>query len=91
MKLDELRSMVSEMFANAEDKTQIESAAKITAKLDEVAAEQQQLLDKNKELLDSYRDVVLHTSVKPTAQITNEPTKAITFEESLAEFMKNNK
>ena len=50
-------------------------------------AEQQEPLDKNKELLDSYRDVVLHTSVKPTAQITNEPTKAMTFEGSLAEFI----
>lgn len=90
-KLDELKSMVADLFANATEKEQIEKAAVVNNKISEVEAEQTALLDKNKELLDSYREVVLHTSVKPNATSDQPAGKAVTFEDSLSDWLKANK
>lgn len=65
MKLDELKSLVAKAFEQATTKEQIEAAALINNKIDEVATEQAELTKQNKELLDNYKDVVLHTAVKP--------------------------
>ena len=89
MRLDELKALVAESFKNATDKESIENAAKINAKIDEVAVEQQALLDKNKELLDSYKEAVLHTSVKPNPSIqsANEATTVVDLNNFLDNWM----
>lgn len=69
--LEQLKQLVADSFKDANDKTTIENAAKINAKIEELAQEQQQLLDKNKELATAYKEAVLHTSVKPNPNIQN--------------------
>lgn len=61
-KLEELRQLVANMFESATDKEQINMAAKINSSIDDVAKEQQELIDKNAELIEDYRSLVKHTS-----------------------------
>lgn len=92
--LEQLKTLVAESFKDANDKTTIENAAKIQAKIDELAQEQQQLLDKNKELAQAYKEAVLHTSVKPNPNIQDTNTtgeNSIQFDSFLADWTKNNK
>lgn len=93
--LEQLRQLVADSFKDANDKTTIENAAKINAKIEELAIEQQQLLDKNKELAAAYREQVLHTSIKPNPNIqgSNDATgeNSIQFDSFLADWTKNNK
>lgn len=69
--LEKLKQLVADSFKDANDKTTIENAAKINSAIDELAQEQQQLLDKNKELATAYKEAVLHTSVKPNPNIAD--------------------
>ena len=92
--LEKLKQLVADSFKDANDKTAIENAAKINSAIEEVANEQQQLLDKNKELAQAYKDAVLHTSVKPNPNIPD-VTKAtggtpIVMEDFLATWAEEN-
>lgn len=61
-KLTELKQMVAELFQAATDKTIIEKSALVSNKLEEVAQENQELVDKQAELLKDYKEAILHTS-----------------------------
>lgn len=89
MRLDELRELVAASFKEVNKKEDIENLAKINAKLEECATEQKKLEEENKELLNSYKEVVLHTSVKPSTNIdTGTPApKEVNFETMLNDFM----
>lgn len=71
MKLQQLKDLVADSFKDANDKTTIENAAKIQAKIEEIEQEQNEILEKNKDLAKAYREAILHTSVKPNPNIQN--------------------
>ena len=68
MKLEDLRKQVSALFAAAEDKTTIENVAKLNQTIDDVEKEHTELMEKHKELLNSYKDAILHAAYKPSEQ-----------------------
>lgn len=89
-KLEELRQQVSELFKNATEKEVIEKAAVVSKSINDVEAEQKQLVDKNADLLKSYKDLVLHTSFKDEPAAENNPIpQAPSFEDLLAKFTTN--
>ena len=90
-KLEQLRNLVSEMFKQAEDKQSIEQLSVINNSINEVQKEQDQLVEKNAELIKSYKDLVQHTSFNDTAKKPVDQIGGIapSFEEALAQFMKN--
>lgn len=65
-KLEELKKYVADLFGAATDKTIIEKSAVVSQKIEEVEQEQTQLRSDYQKLLNDYKDVVLHTSFKPT-------------------------
>lgn len=66
-KLEELRDFVADLFSTATDKTTIEKSAIVSQKINEIATEHTKLSNDYASLLKDYKDVVLHTSFKPTA------------------------
>lgn len=65
-KLEELKKYVADLFGAATDKTIIEKSAVVSQKIEEVEQEQTQLRSDYQKLLNDYKDVVLHTSFKPS-------------------------
>lgn len=94
-KLEELRQTVAKMFENAEQKEQIEQLAKVNNSIAEVEQEQNELLNKNAELIKSYKELVKHTSFKeqPQETATQATGVAPSLEDALKAFLasKNNK
>lgn len=92
-KLDELRKMVSDLFANATEKEVIEKVAVVSNKIDEVQKEQEELINKNGDLLKSYKDLVLHTSFSeaPNAGDTPAASRNISFDDMLTKFLNGGK
>lgn len=93
-KLEQLRQQVAEAFEKAEDKASIEKLAAINNSIQEAQEEFDSLVDKNADLIKSYKDLVQHTSFKdvdkkPGDTVTGAPT--FTFEEALQNFMSNQK
>lgn len=84
-KLEELKALVADAFNKATDKAEIDRNAQILKKFDEVTKEQQDSQKEYTDLLTSYKDVVLHTSVKPSS--TDNGTAPAVFNEQ-AEFNK---
>lgn len=71
-KLDELKQIVAGLFQEASDKNTIDKLASLNNLVGEVEQEQTQLTNRNEELLKSYKDVILHTTVgKPEAGTTS--------------------
>lgn len=66
-KLDELKNYVADLFNAATDKTVIEKCAVVTKKIEEVEEEHKQLNNDYQSLLKDYKDVVVHSSYKPSA------------------------
>ena len=66
-KLEELKKYVADLFGAATDKTIIEKSAVVSQKIEEVQQEQTQLRSDYQKLLTDYKDVVLHTSFKPSS------------------------
>lgn len=92
-KLEELKQIVADSFKEATEKQEIEQLAKINNAIEAAAKEQDDLIAKNAELVKSYKDLVQHTSFgvdKNTATDEVAPV-AISFEEALKEFLKNQK
>lgn len=90
-KLDDLRKMVEQMFAEATDKASIDKLSLIKTQLDGVQNEQKELEDSNKELLASYKEVVKHSVIqKPGIEAkTDTPSKPeVSFETALDMFIK---
>lgn len=67
-KLEQLRQLVADMFDKSTDKAQIEQAARINSAIDDVAAEQQSIVDQNAELIKDYKTLVKHTSFSQPAK-----------------------
>ena len=65
-KLEELKKYVADLFGAATDKTIIEKSAVVSQKIEEVEQEQNQLRSDYSALLKDYKDVVLHSSFKPS-------------------------
>lgn len=65
-KLEELKKYVADLFGAATDKQIIEKSAVVSQKIEEVEQEQTQLRSDYQKLLNDYKDVVLHTSFKPS-------------------------
>ena len=93
-KLEELRQMVATMFENATQKEDIENLAKVNNAISAVEEENKQLTEKNVELIQSYKELVKHTSFKeqPKAVETQPTGQAPSLEEELSKFLasKNN-
>ena len=94
-KLDELRNLVAEWFNSAEaaDKSTIDKLSQVTKLTEDAVAEQNKLQQENQELLHDYKELVVHTSLSDKH---NEPSPqvdagAISLEEALQEFIKNQK
>lgn len=88
-KLEQLRQTVAQLFENATEKDEIERLAKVNNSIDEVAAEQAELTEKNAELIKSYKELVKHTSFKEQPKkVETQPTgQAPSLEEALKEFL----
>ena len=87
-KLDELKQMVSDLFSSSAEKTVIEKAALVSNKIDEAQQEQKALVDKEAELMKSYKDLVLHTSFKEAPQAADNPAAAApSFDDMLKDFV----
>lgn len=65
-KLTELREHVAKLFAAATDKETIQQAAIVNQKIDEAIEERNKLNSDYQSLMKDYKDVVLHSSFKPT-------------------------
>lgn len=91
-KLDQLKQIVAEAFANATQKQEIEGLAKINNAIEEVSKEQCELIARNAELLSSYKELVQHTSFQAESNATDEIAPApVSFEDCLKEFFANKK
>lgn len=66
-KLEELKKYVADLFGAATDKQIIEKSAVVSQKIEEVEEEQTKLRSDYQKLLTDYKDVVLHTSFKPSS------------------------
>lgn len=90
MSLDALKEYVKERFEQAESQDQIDMLAKINTELDHVSKEQDELVQKNAELIADYKKLVQHTSFKDEGKlVTNtDPTgpAAPSFEDVLNQF-----
>ena len=70
-KLEELRQFVAGLFETATDKETIAKGALAQQKISEIQEEQDKMQQDYQALLKDYKDVVLHSSFKPTANDTN--------------------
>lgn len=70
-KLEELKQFVAGLFENATDRETISKGALAQQKISEIEEEQKKMQDDYQSLLKDYKDVVLHSSFKPTANDTN--------------------
>lgn len=93
-KLEQLKTLVADMFKDAEDKESIERLANINTTIDAVSKEQDSLISKNSELLQSYKDLVQHTSFKDD-KLPGDPVPGNvicpSFDDALKSFIKQNK
>ena len=63
-KLEQLKQLGADAFNNAEDKIAIENLAKINNSITEVEKEYDDVIDKNAELIKSYKELIQHTSFR---------------------------
>lgn len=91
--LEELKKTIEKMFENAESKEAIEQSTQLKSQLEGVEQEQKALLDKNAELIKSYKELVKHTSFKeqPSDVLENSKNAAATFDEQLDQFIQQMK
>lgn len=86
--LDQLKQLVAGMFENATDKQDIDKLSQINTAIDGVQEEQNTLMDKNAELIASYKKVVKHTSFEGENNRNNDISSTpITFEDALKNFI----
>lgn len=66
--IDELRKRVNSLFENATEKEIIEQAAIVSNQIDKIEEEQKTSQENYNKLLKDYKDVVLHSSFKPSQE-----------------------
>ena len=88
--LDALREYVKERFEQADNQDTIDMLAKINTELEHVSQEQDNLVQKNAELIADYKKLVQHTSFKDDAHVTTNTdpvgVSAPNFEDVLNQF-----
>lgn len=96
-KLQELREFVKTQFEQADpsDKAKLDTLAKINNSLEdvetEIKAEQDVLINKNAELMTSYKELIKHTSFKDSSKIPTDQVGASTdFQARLDAALKQN-
>ena len=91
--LEELKKLVAEMLDGTQDTDAVQKLATINNKLSEVEADTNALVSKNAEIMKSYKDLVLHSTVSNTDLVKEEPVKneVQSVEDALANFIKNKK
>lgn len=72
--LEELKQRVAEAFKDATEKKDIDNMSRINTAIDLVETEQNQLMDKNKELIAAYKEAVMHPGVSGKEDKTMDPT-----------------
>lgn len=92
-KLEELRKLVAESFQAATQQEDVERLAKINNAIEDVSKEQDVLIAKNAELLESYKKLIQHTSFDignktVTDDVASNP---LSFDDALKDFMSKKK
>lgn len=87
--LEELKKTIEQMFEHAESKEAIEQSTTLKSQIEGVEQEQNALLEKNAELIKSYKELVKHTSFKqqPENVLENSKMAAASFDEQLDRFI----
>lgn len=88
--INKLSDQIKELLDAAQEKPQIEKISIISNTLNEAKKEIEALKTEQKELLNSYKELVKHTSFKPSDGKTEERTnedKQLSFDEFLAQAM----
>lgn len=82
-KIQNVKDILKTLTDKIQDKETIDELAKLTSAIDEVEKENNELLDKNKELITSYKEVVLHSNFSKPEQTIDEVVgkKEVTFED----------
>lgn len=84
--LEQLKQLVSSAFENAESKEDIDRCSQIEQAIKGVEGEQTALMEKNRELIASYKEAILHPGVteKREEEPTDGPKQIPTFEDFIA-------
>lgn len=85
--LDELKKIVADAFEAATDRESIDRFAKINNSISDVEIEQNELLKKNAELVESYKKLVMHTSFSEPMPVDDIGATAPDFNEMLTHFL----
>lgn len=72
-----LKKAVSEAFADATDKSQIDKLASINKAISDAETEAKKLEDDNKELKDAYLDAISHPGTTKKISVQDDPTKEV--------------
>lgn len=72
-----LKKAVSEAFANATEKSQIDKLASINKAISDAEAETKKLEDDNKELKDAYLDAISHPGTTKKINVQDDPTQEV--------------
>lgn len=77
-KLEELQNLINTLFEKAEDKSVIEQVGAVNSKINELKQESDQSTTQYKQLLDQYKDVVIHSgsATKPQNEVNGNPFDA---------------
>ena len=75
--LEGLRKAVSDAFANATEKTQMDKLANINKAIDDTEKETKKLEDDNKELKDAYLDAISHPGTTKKLSVDDDPTQEV--------------
>ena len=85
---NKLQEQIKVLLDKAEDKELIDALININNTANEMISEHDQLLVKHDELKKSYKDAVMHSSFKEAPKNDPVETKAVSFEDMLANFIK---
>lgn len=89
--LEQLKQLVSSAFEKAESKEDIDRCSQIEQAIKGVESEQSALMERNKELIASYKEAILHPGVTdkaPDQDVTTVTPSKVTFEDFIASQLK---
>ena len=72
-----LKKAVSEAFANATEKSQMDKLASINKAISDAETETKKLEDDNKELKDAYLDAISHPGTTKNISVQDDPTQEV--------------
>lgn len=88
--LELLKTQFKELLDKAEDKDMVSTLTSISDTIDLVSKDTEKLQIDNRELLDSYKQMVKHTAfrLEPNETVDNGPSQPLTFESFIANYKK---